>query len=306
MAFRSNTINTTRHDPHEPGAILGNEQDTRLPDKDASPPVALAGFLVAAVVFVNEANFRISDPEHFAVDGQVLLRLAVCGACGLYAWKYLSTAWAVLGRSPPHGSPSLPSGVRVTVPLAVNVPYAAASCATLWCVVLFVPVALMHLGPKRLLLIVFGSLAAFSLVSCVLYFAVPSLGGTEFIDPDGEIAYRLGGLSHANGLGRQMALMVMTGLVLGSQKMVPWRKLAAGLVLALVTLYLTDSRTAMLATAAMALVLYLQTAAARRALGKVLIFAALGGAAIAGAAIVQKRLPDGGIPRLDVAVGRHG
>ena len=89
----------------------------------------------------------------------------------------------------------------------------------------------------------------------------------EFAAVDGQIKSALGGLSHPNGLGRQMAIMVVTGLFLGSRKMASGRVAGPGL-LALVTLYFTDSRTAMLATAAAAALLCLQTVAARGLLGK--------------------------------------
>ncbi len=70
---------------HASQALFPVRDETRSQGVEAAPPVALAGFLVAAVVFVNEASFRNAAPEDFSVDWQVLLRIAVCGGCGLYA-----------------------------------------------------------------------------------------------------------------------------------------------------------------------------------------------------------------------------
>ncbi len=279
-------MSITDNNHHDSPAISGSEPGPQPAEKGDSPPVALAGFLVAAVVFINEASFRNADQENFSVDYQVLLRLALCGGCGLYAWKYLSEAWAALNRFPAAWITIFAIWCAVTVPFAVNVPYAAASCGALWCVLLFAPVALLHLGPKRLLLTVFGSLTAFALVSWFVYLFIPPLGSIEYTTIEGEVRYRMGGLSHPVGLGRQVTLLIMAGLVLGSRKMVAWRRLAPGFIVALITMYYANTRTAMVATAAAAGLLGLQAAAVRGGLGRVLAAAALA-AAIAATAIVQ-------------------
>ncbi len=280
-------MNTLHHDPYElPPSADRPQDDAPLQRRPATPPAVLAGILVAAVVFVNEASFRVTDPENFSVDWQVLLRLAVCGGCGLYAWKYFGAAWAALERFPAALIAMLAIWCAVTVPFAVNVPYAAASCGALWCIVLFAPVALLHLGPKRLLLVVFATLAAFALISWLVYFVAPTLGDMEFTTIDGDVKLRVGGLSHPVGLGRQMAIMIVAGLYLGSHKLVRWRSLVPGLVLALVTIYCTNSRTAMLAAAAATGLLGLRIAFARGTGGKVLAAATLT-TAIAAAALVQ-------------------
>ena len=62
-----------RHIPAQPHASFPN-----------SPRQRIGAALVAILVFVNEAVFRNADVEHVAFDWQIALRLAVCGACGLY------------------------------------------------------------------------------------------------------------------------------------------------------------------------------------------------------------------------------
>ncbi|MGO9111419.1 MAG: O-antigen ligase family protein [Thermoguttaceae bacterium] len=280
-------MNGTPHNPHGLPGISGNGYDTPQPQKGASPPVVLAGILVAAVVFVNEASFRDADPERFSVDWQVLLRLAVCGGCGLYAWNYLSAAWAALERFPAALISIFGIWCAITVPFAVNVPYAAVACGSLWCVILFAPVVVLHLGPKRLFIVVFGSLAAFAVISWFVYLIMPPLGAMEFDTVDGDVGSRLGGLSHPNGLGRQMAIMIVAGLFLGSRRMVSWRRLVPGLMLALITMYFANSRTSMLAMAAAAGLLCLHTAAVRGVLGKVVAATALAAVVLAIAALVQ-------------------
>ena len=219
---------------------------------------AVATLLVAAVVFINEASFRIPPTEESSLDWQVLLRLAVCGACGIYGLAHLRVAVQALERFPANLIVAFGTWSLVSVPFAVDIPYAVASCACLWCVILFAPAALQHLGLRRVLIVVLASLAAFAVGSWIMYFAVPSVGRTEFLNPDGEVVGRLGGLNHANGLGRQMSVMTMMVLLLGSQKMVRWRALLPWLVLALVTLAFTNSRTPMVATAAVAGFLFLR------------------------------------------------
>ena len=271
-------------DPDESRLDLGHEPTLRPADTNTPPSADLAGWLVAGIVFINEASFRNPDAEHFSLDYQILLRLAVCGCCGLYALKYWKTAWAVLDRFPSAWLLLFGAWGVATVPFAANVPYAAASCASMWCILLFAPVALIHLGPKRFFMSVFGSLAAFAVICWYFYFAVPD-GKTEFIMPDGEIVYRLGGLTHANNLGRQMALMIIAGLALGSGKLVPWRKLTGGLILALVTLYFTNSRTSIIAAAVAALLTGLHAYMARGARERQLVYSVFGMGAIGAAAL---------------------
>ena len=80
----------------------------------------------------------------------------------------------------------------------------------------------------------------------------PTLARTEYVLPTLEIVERFGGLNHSNTTGRLAALPRLV-MILGCQQVTPWRDLYAYFVGFAVCLYFTDSRTTMIATAAVAL-----------------------------------------------------
>ena len=128
----------------------------------------------------------------------------------------------------------------LTIPFALNPIYSIAAVAALWCFVLVAPAMLYTLGHERFLQATLFALACYLVGSWFIYFAFPDLGRLE--DVDGMI--RLGGLNHPNTTGRQSALTIALGLTAGLGGAVRWRYLLPLLMFALLTLFLTDSRTA--------------------------------------------------------------
>ena len=239
--------------------------------------------LLATALFVNEAVFRVIDVEQFTFDWQVGLRLAVCMACGLYGLWQLPQTQGDFRRAPGIWVVLFGVWALMTAPLALQPAHALGATAALGCMILFVPAVLRRLAGRQVLLLILGTLLAFVAASWATYFAVPQLGRTQFVTPDLQVQYRLGGLAHANALGRVTALLIVVLLVAGLERCASWRTVLPLLGLAIVTLVATDSRTAMIAAVATAVLLVLRRLPAGWVLFAVLTMAIL--ALLAGLAV---------------------
>lgn len=250
----------------------------------AAPSAGRLGtLLLAAALFLNEAVFRVIDVEQFRFDWQIAMRLTVCLACGMYGLYHWPQVRSEIGRFPGAWVTLFAAWALLTVPLAINVPYAAASWVALGCMILFAPAVLCQLGGRRVLLTMLATLTLFVACSWVMYYAVPQLGRTGFTMPDLEIVYRFGGLANANATGRICALWIVLLLVAGLECCVRWRVLLPLLGVGLLTLVLTDSRTAMIAGGAAVAMLCLRRIP--RGGFRLLGSAAVIGAALAGLAL---------------------
>lgn len=207
--------------------------------------------LVSLVVFVHEAVFRASTVEQLDFDVQILSRLVICGACGLYGLLHLDRIAIYLGRFPGSLSVLLCLWAMLTMTAAVNVNYTAASTAALCCVTLFAPAVLHVVGGRRLAQVVLWTLVVYLLASWAAHFTWPELTLDETDDPSSMFGWRrVGGLHSYNGLGRQAALALGLALALGVVGAHRWRLLAGPILLSIVTLVGTDSRTAILSALA--------------------------------------------------------
>lgn len=214
--------------------------------------------LLGLLVFVNEAVLRTSDVERFSFDGQMALRLGICALCGLYGLVLLPQTWRVLERFPVAWGVLFCGWGVATVPFALNPTYSLGAIGALFCILLFAPALLTQAPPRAIVLAIVAALTLFILASWAAYYAWPALGRFEDVGADGELKFRLGGLGHPNGLGRQCALMLALLVVLRQCWQVEWRIVAPLAVIALATLWRTDSRTAMAAGAAAVVLLMAQ------------------------------------------------
>jgi len=208
-------------------------------------------FLLGAIVFATSFNLSLSAAvkgQQFATSIDLLIRLAVCAACGLYGLLYLPSTESQLCRFPGAWAPLFALWCLFTIPFAESFSYVAAACASLWCVVLFAPAVLHCLGGRRVVLAILAGLMLYMLGSWVLYFALPEVGRYGSAAEDGAWMDRLGG--DANMLGLQAAWAIAMLLTLAAARRSTWRTLLLPLAFAAITLFCTQSRTAMLAAAA--------------------------------------------------------
>lgn len=240
--------------------------------------------LLAAIVIVNEASFRVADPDAVGLDWQSLLRLGVCALCGLYGILHLPQTQRCLLRFPGVYCSIFAAWAVATAPLAVDPAYALASGIALVCVLLFAPAVLLRLGHVTVIKTLVAGLLIFAAVCWVAQFTRPELGQPEYLMPGQEPVWRLGGLTHPNGLGGFCALAIGLLAVLGTSGQMRWRWLAAPFVFFAVSLWLTDSRTSQVGVAALGLLfLVRRTRPAWLACGAAVLALAVLGAEIAGA-----------------------
>ncbi|HEX5446097.1 MAG TPA: glycosyltransferase [Pirellulales bacterium] len=207
--------------------------------------------LLAAVVIVNEATLRVVEPDSTTFDWQSLLRLSVCGLCGLYGLIHLPGIHRCLLRFPGVCCLVFAAWAMATAPVAISPAYSFAACVALACAVLFAPAVLVRLGHETVIKTLIAAFLFFAAACWVAQFTKPELGQPEYLAQGQEPVWRLGGLTHPNGLGGFCALAIGCLGVLGIGGRVRWRWLAAPLAFFAITLWLTDSRTSQAAVSAL-------------------------------------------------------
>ena len=186
--------------------------------------------------------------SNFSAGIQTLVRLGICAACGLYGLLFLPCTLPRLLSFPGAWTVLFGLWALVTVPFSVSPLFSASAVFALWCIVLFAPAVVMHLGEQRTLQVLLNALLCFVAVNWLLYFFVPSLGRSLFEMPDGEIIYRFG--NDAQQLGLQITWAIGFLLALSFSQVRRWSSTLLILLPLVITLYLTQSRTAMLTTLA--------------------------------------------------------
>jgi len=221
-----------------------------------------AGTSIVAVILlfaaVNLTTFDFTPElvdQEYTTDWQTTMRLAVCGLFGLYGCAHLSSTLKQFGRFPAAWATLFALWALATVPTSESPLFSLASIFSLLCVIAFAPAVLMQLGGQRTVETLLRALLLFVCVNWFLYFAVPELGRSEFELADGELIYRFG--NDAQQLGLQIAWALGFLLTLTLARLRSWLSAVVPFVMLAVTLPLTQSRTAILASvAALAVVLW--------------------------------------------------
>lgn len=222
--------------------------------RGAAPPLAAAGshdrfgsVLLGVLLFVNEAVFRVADSGEFSFHWQIPLRLGVCALCGMYGLIHLNDAFPALLRGRGVLVTLFGIWILIIVPFASSPNHSLAACVTFWCATLFVAALTNRLDHRAILRSILISLSVFLFGSWIAYAWFAPLGREVQILPEGlGTIVRFGGLSHPNGLGRQAALTVAMFLVAGTYKVVRWRIVVPMIAAAILTAFMTNSRTSLL------------------------------------------------------------
>jgi len=276
------------------------------------------GRLLAAPLLIAAVNVTTFDFVHniegsnFFIDWQTLLRLTACAAFGLYGLAYLPHTLRPLLRFPGAWATILLIWAFVTVPFSLSPVYSATAVFASACVTLFAPAVLAQLGSRKTMETLLAGLLLFVGLNWLLHFTVPSLARSEFIMPDGAVIYRFGNDAQQLGLQIAWALGLLLTLTLSGQK--KWRAAVLPLAILLVTLPLTQSRTAILASlAASGVAVWLQISNRQRlwailgggTLLSLLLFAlALGAVSVDSEGVARRISRSGGIEELKNFTGR--
>lgn len=218
----------------------------------------VAWCLVAGCCFFNLANLLV-DKNEVGLDFQVLIKLGLIGAGGLYGLHGFLTRRRVreiLFSFPVAWILIIAFFYFVAVPFSPFPRNALVSSCSIIAVLLLMITALDHLGTAKVVNALFWGLTAFIVGSWFVYLAVPEIGVLKEPIPNGEFAYRMSGLAHANTLGQVSGLTVLFASVL----VFSYRRrdpliIVVGL-LALAALVNSFSRTSLIACIASILVAY--------------------------------------------------
>ena len=206
-----------------------------------SPLVQRIGLmLMAAVVMVNDSNFT---PNVDGAGWELMLKLGICGGCGLYGLLYFLHIRPILFRQGMVWVTLFATWSLLCAPFAVNQTYSIVGVGLLLSMMLFAPALLLSVGLKRIL-ITGVIVLEFYLLACWAMHAVnPELNG---FDPDkahAADAARLGGLSHPNSTANKAVLSIALMVSLLSYRWARFKYLLLPLLFSFSTLLLTGSRT---------------------------------------------------------------
>ncbi|MEM9589475.1 MAG: hypothetical protein AAGA03_19490 [Planctomycetota bacterium] len=213
--------------------------------------------LVTATAFWNPVDLNLDD-DAVGLNRQVLVKLilaALAGLVGLFGFT-----WSHRVRRALTSGPGMLLSILGAVFVATSL-FASGELATVSRIasviyvtyLLFVPTALVSLGLRSFLVATLAGLALHLALAWYLFLFVPSVG--VFLEDLGPLAIiqRMGGTAHPNALGRLAVLAGLLSLVtLRSRQLAPSDGrgkafLVTLIMISVLTLVLTKSRTAMLA-----------------------------------------------------------
>ncbi len=213
--------------------------------------ISLLGWsLICGCTFMNLANFTVGKDE-VGLDGQVLVKLGLVGLAGVYGLFGLTTRQRVqklIGSFPILWMVVITFFYFLAVPNSITPLKSFVSASSILCVLLLTVTALDHLGVMKVLTAIVTGMALFIVGSWLVYFFVPSIGILVEPLPEGQFAYRMSGLAHANTLGQYSGLTLVLIVVIVSTYQFRSRWLIFLGLLALGALVNCLSRTSVLAT----------------------------------------------------------
>ena len=243
------------------------------------PVVTLIGYIsLFAIAFGNLIDVEANN-ETVGFGGQALVKVMFLALGGLYGGIGVLTDPKVrrlLLSFPMMWMSLLLLFFFIAVPTSPTVFTSLASTISIACVLTMMATALVQLGGKTVLQIVFYGAAAFVLGSWLAYWFVPSIGVFLEATTDGQFIPRMGGLAHPNTLGQTSGLTLVLGLLLyRDDKKLTWFR-ALVIVAAIAALVGSLSRTSLLATICAVVMIYRMHIFQRRFLMTAIVWAMAG------------------------------
>ena len=201
-----------------------------------------------ALFFVNDALFRVRDPGDLGLDWQSALKFLIWAAACAIGVCNLRRSWHLLLQGRVLLILTWLGIAFLSCFYSASPSYSFATAFGTLSMLLLAAGMTVILTEKQMLLTTIVALTVFVLAGWVAYYAVPELGRSLFIKPDGSVVERMCGLAgQANALGCCLATMLAATFLLWTRGHVPLRTAGPFAALALFTLLTADSRTALLA-----------------------------------------------------------
>ena len=221
----------------------------KLEDVASTPLLDLIGWVaVFGCAFLNLVN--VVDKEEVGLDPQVLAKLGMLGVSGLYGVHGVLTrprVRKILMSFPVAWILILVLFYFIAVPFSPSARNALVSSCSIIAILFMMVTALDHLGVIKVVQAMFCGMGFFVFGSWIAYFVFPEIGVLKEAITNGEFAYRMSGLAHANTLGQYSGLTFVLAVILGfSYKKRNIFIFAVG-ILALGALFSSFSRTSLMA-----------------------------------------------------------
>lgn len=205
--------------------------------------------LVAVVVFLLDAVFRTRDFEDKSVDFQIVLKLACWGLIFLIATIRFSRFYSSLFQPAQALWLAFFCWLCVSTLYAPSFIYSAAAVFSLAALYLFALSLSRDYDPDTVLAAAIAGIAAFCLVSIIVYFAVPSFGRLdEWAKGVRVVGNRMSGIAGTpNSMGRIAAfgLLILAFRWRAIVERLGFRLTAAGAIMMAVCLLVSNSRTSL-------------------------------------------------------------
>lgn len=219
---------------------------------------AIGCFALFAIAFGNLVDVE-ADNAKVGFGGQAAVKVMFLGLAGLYGGVgFLSDPKVrrLMFTFPVMWMVILLGFFFLAVPTSSSPVQSLASTISIACVLLMIVTALVQLGPKLVLDVVFWAMGFFIVGSWLAFLLVPSVGVFLEATTGGEFVPRMGGLAHPNTLGQISGLTIVLGLLFYREPETrSWLK--AFLVLAAAgALIASLSRTSLLATVVAIMVVF--------------------------------------------------
>lgn len=215
--------------------------------------IPLAGFCTIFFMSTfNLVNVELEDSK-VTLDFQLMVKLAaVClaGAYGLYGFLLNPRVRKTLLSSPGIWLLALSAAYLGAAMFGLNKLFSVVSSGTILCAILAITAFVVQHGREKALRMMLLSIVIFVIGSWLAYLLVPKFGVFREPLPGGVFLERMGGLSHPNTLGQFCAAGIIISFCYLRNGMGNRKLIMAFVILAAAALYLSLSRTSMLATAA--------------------------------------------------------
>jgi exopolysaccharide production protein ExoQ len=238
--IRKNPIDPSRLSPAQRiWALL----DMPLNDLAGIVLLFLAGFLMLADIKVGKVEV--------ALDSQVMAKLCVIGACGIYGLLgFLADPQVrrTLFSFPVLWVVMISACFFLAVPTSITPVESLASAISIACITLATVTGIVRLGAGTVVTTLFYSLCLYVVAAWIAFLAFPEIGVYAEKLSEGRFQNRMAGIAHPNTLGQFSGLTIVLGSILyvrfGQRSM-----FRIGIILlAALALLFSLSRTSMVAT----------------------------------------------------------
>ncbi len=223
----------------------------RLIDVDLfKPAVTIVLFLAFFANSIDIEGASLKNEVKIGLNPMAVVKalfVASAGVLGAIGWWRLPAVRTLFTTIPGVLALVFAGFYFVTLPFSIHRPISIVAAIAFCSYLLFIPTALVLLGPARATRTAIYALLSLLIVAWICYIAVPSIGVFhEYAGAQGEVL-RMTGLAHPNAFGSNMGLFV-TLVVAAAQTDRKWA-FHWGLLalLGFVTIAATLSRTAMIA-----------------------------------------------------------